>query len=379
MNNNQDNSISNQIVINVPTEYEKPVMALRLTDSRYCNEFVHQGKIHLSDSETWRDKTSCSYGQLDRDEGCFCKSFEDQDKIFSLIGIEYKKTLEDNCYRYFYDCGAVLGLCFYGILLSSFSEKYLTPWGTKQKRFAVSAKYFSEFYPDLTMEQYKRMEIDKRPAIVFIYDFFRLTDLIKKELLRLGFTNEEIFIGPVFYCDKTRPFIVNMNHPLEYFLKDREFCEQHEFRIIISSNNRELLGVLKQNNNDIVIGDVSNIATVQNFYFEEFDLAIEGSTLIYKLSESQTTHIRDMNFEELASLILQIELNLLPQGKLDEKEQNEALDNMAKIMYEKYGITYQKKSAIFGHIEKKQYDMLPEWYRKQRPFFAYPKEITELF
>lgn len=366
---------SDVTTIKIPTQFERPVMALRITPWDYCVDFVNNGVIHFSNTDIWRDPTSCSEGQYDPNEGCFYSGSVPIDDTLAAKKIDFIKVLNNNQYKYYRE-KEIFGCCFYGILLSAFSDYYETPWHTQQRRFTVSSDYFSDFYPKLTKELYGTMDKQRRPGVIFIYDFWKLVEHITRKLIEIGCMESDILFGPVYYNKGKQDYFMNLPEAGEYFIKDPKYSSQHEYRIIINTNKKSVIKYLNDNNGNIEVGNLSMIATVQSFYFDEFDLAIEGSKLLYKLAEPQTEHISEMDFKRLSSLLLQIQMNLLPQGKLEKKEQDKMIMGIAKVIDEKYGIKYDQERAAFENISYGLYKQLPEWYKQQRPFFP-TEEIME--
>ena len=370
---------SHSQIIYIPDSYEMPVMALRITDWKYCQEFVDKGVIHFSKVESWRDPEICQYGQLDIEEGCFCSSKSLIEKGSEFSYSKCIKSLNGDKYKYYYDSEGVYGCCFYGILLSSFSNDYMTPWHTIQRQMTISHNYFLDFYPTLTKEEYEKKELLDRPGVIFIYDFYKFIDLIKSKLKTLGADETGFFYGPVSYQNKKDDYYINMGHPMEYFLKDKKYRLQHEFRFILQTNEI-VKQILERNNGNIEIGDLRKISIAQDFYFKDLAIAIEGSHLIYELPEPKTESIRNYDFRKLASLLLQVHLNILPQGKMNQDEQMALLKNITSIIKEKYEILYDIESGTFHNITKAEYEKLPEWYKAKRPFFSYndfPEPIIE--
>lgn len=82
--------------------------------------------------------------------------------------------------------------------------------------------------------------------------------------MKLGINTDEIICGAVKYQDLTEPFIFKKPHPYELFIKEMQFSDQKEGRIVINTSNNLLKSFLK--NETITIGSLFNIACIHESY-----------------------------------------------------------------------------------------------------------------
>ncbi len=180
--------------------------------------------------------------------------------------------------------------------------------------------------------------------------------------MNMGVAREEIFESTVYYVNKKIPFGTMEPFPFEYFLKDKDFEEQAEFRIIIASKNETFYKQLQQNENNISIGDISSITSVQDYYGTDLEFSIQGNELLYNLATPIETSTDDLSFSELVVELYQIQQNQLP----GEPKGKDELDALAKPIIEhlkiRYGVEYRDDWRLYN-VPYKEYLTLPDIYK----------------
>lgn len=338
---------NNVIHVKLNSIYEKSVIAIKIIPNSFAEKLITKGMIHFSSPSDWRDETCCSGKQLDIYEGSFLKTIDKNNLLLVKHPAEYK-TIEDETSTILIDNDSnVYGCCFYTIKKSDFKGPIESLMGTKQDVCIVPNEYFEEFKKSKTREEYYNTPVEERDSVVLIFDFFKLVDMIKEVLIENGCSETEIFMGPVFYQTKQVPYFVNMSHPMEYFIKDLPFQKQKEFRIIINSSNKQFNTWLKENNYNVLVGDISNFCSIQDYYFKEVNIAIEGNKLSYELATPIVTDFEDFTCEDLMDIILQVNANRLPQGELSEAEIRNTLDCLEEILKRKFGVIFDRNLNKF--------------------------------
>ena len=332
------------IKVKLPISFEKPIIALKIAETERCLDLVNKGEVHFSKPSSWRNEFSNQGSQLDQDEGLICKSFEPN----PVLKNKYIECVENNAFKYYSKEENVFSCCFYGINRSSFVGPIMNNTGVPQHEFVIKGDYFSKFNPKLKKCDYEKME--ERPSVVLIFDFWNFLDRVINTLKEIGCSESEIFYQPVYYVNKKTFFCSNMPHPMEFFLKDDSFREQSEFRILICTKSKRALDYLSQHNNNIYIGDISKTSTIQDYYFKDLNIGIQGNKLLYELAVPIETRLDESSFKELVGILIQVQDNRLPQGKLNEKELDEMMTSIENIIKRKYGVDYIRETRSFLNV-----------------------------
>ena len=117
----------------------------------------------------------------------------------------------------------------------------LYPWGT------ISKKYFKDFFPDVTQDNYDLMKPSEKPVLLMIHNPHEFFKRIRKCLYNLGLKENEFIISPVSYVNKYEQFLVGEPMPKELFIKDTSFKNQSEIRIVITSKRKKIIDKLNKN------------------------------------------------------------------------------------------------------------------------------------
>lgn len=341
-------------IIKLNPQQEFPIMGVKLVDKEFADAFVNQGVVHFSDPKTWRDRNKCNGLQLDEDDGRFCYSTSLNDRLFRKQGRKFERISVNGGWKYFEDTDMIVGSCFYGILLSNFSNNQMI-YGVKKvdsQDYCVSVDYFDKFNVDSKAEK----------KTIIIYDMYRFCDLLVASLVKMGIQKEDIHLSMVYYVNKQVQFGTPESFPFEYFLKDSSFSSQSEFRVIIASKNKDFYKALENNGNNIVLGDISSFAVVQDKYDTDLYFSIQEDKLFFKLAKPITLTLDERSFAELVGELYQIKQNHLP----GEPREQEELDVLAKPVIEhlnsKYGVEYRDDWRLYN-VPDDLYDTLPEIYK----------------
>ncbi len=333
---------------------EMPVIGVKLLPAIFAEGFVNQGIIHLSNPKVWRDKNICNGMQLDEDDGCFCFSTDLNDKVFDLQGRKFFRVNKDGGWKYFEDTDMIVGTCFYGVLKSNFSDNIMQ-YGVRRinsKDYCVSAKYFNDFN--------KTDSEDKKTIIIL--DLFRFCDLVIDALMKLGVERNEIFLSMVYYVNKHFPFCTVERFPFEYFLKDSAFSEQAEFRLIVASRNIQFYRELRNNNNNISIGNISSFSVIQDRYDTDLDFSIQDNKLIYRIAKPFSLTMDERSFAQLVSELYQIMQNQLPGMPREWYELKAFAKPIIDHLKSKYGVEFRDDWRLYN-VPIHLYESLPDIYK----------------
>lgn len=343
---------SQKISINLNPQAEFPVIGVKIIKQDYAEDFVEKGVIHFSNPKIWRDEKICTGLQLDKDEGCFCFSTDNNDKQFKSIGRRFIKENHKGCWKYYEDTDDIVGTCLYGINKSSFKDS-VTQYGVRSvpaKDFAVPFEYFKEF--------------DNRSnrKVVIIFDLYRFHDMLIDSIVKLGALKEEIYFFPVYYVNKKVPYYTMEAFPFEYFLKDSRFSKQSELRIIVASNNKHFYKKLLDNNNNVEIGNISSFSSVQDDYDSDLFFSIQENHLLYNLATPIITDLSEQSFNQLVTELYQVKQNILPGKPKNRDELDELAKTLIQLIKKKYGVDFKDDWRLYN-VPKNLYDDLPEAFK----------------
>ena len=346
--------MKNITTIKLNPMHEMPVIGIKILGEKHADDFIKNGTIHFSKPKIWRDKNACSGKQLDDKDGCFCLSNTLIDEQLRSQGRDFIKEHAIDGWRYFENTDLIVGACFYGAMLSDF-QRFTMQYGAKNlpaQQILIPTEYFSSFNENLSSNN----------KVILIFDLPRLIQLLKNKITALGANEEEIYIFPVDYVNKKVPFIVNEPFPLEFFLKDSDYSEQAEFRIIITSKNEDFYNHLEGNNYNINIGNISSFCSLQDYYTSELTLSIQGDKLVYNLAKPVTLGLDDRSFAELVAELYQILQNQLP-GKPKCREELEILIKpIVAHLNNKYGVIYKDDWRLYN-VPYSEFTTLSDFYK----------------
>lgn len=297
---------------------------------------------------------SSSGQQLDVDDGCFCSSYNLIDDQLKAFGRNFYIEKSNGLYKYFENVEYIVGTCLFGIMKSDFKDGTME-YGVKQvstKDVIVPVKYFNNFINSN----------DSSLKTIIIFDLFKFYNLIINRLVHMGAKKEEIMVSSVYYVNKQMPFFVNNNFPFEYFLKDSQFADQSELRILVVSKNKSFYQRLKKHNNNINIGNISSFANIQNKYKSDLCFSIQENKLLYSLSSPKYETLEQRSFCEIVIELYQILQNHLPGKAKQQSELNELAKPLIDFLKAKYGVTYKDDWRLYN-VSYKDYLSLPDLYK----------------
>ena len=172
--------------------------------------------------------------------------------------------------------------------------------------------------------------INQHPLVFF--------EKIKEFFIKLGIPKENIIISPIDYVNLRKSFVCQVPEPLELLLKDKFFSNQSEIRVVINSRTKRLMNYMEENNGVIDIGNISDIVTIYDNYYNDLLLEKRGNTILFTLPSPEIIELSHLPLKELIAYYIQVLKDKLPY-KTTLKYRKELLNEFEKIIYDKYGIT----------------------------------------
>lgn len=286
----------------------KTYCLFRCTEYQYAELLRKQGTIKFNTPAKWIElEQTEGKGRGDSQEGIFAHlSFNDYDSIANCqtlrSNIKGKTEYQMSSLR----SDSILQLpcfCLFGLHNTLFSEIMVDKEMIQHYTYTVRKNYFNDFSNQITKETLHLIPESEKPVLVIITNPLEFINRIKNQLIKLGFSEDEILMFPVKYIDKNCSFIITEKFPGELFYKDNSFSYQNEVRIVINSKNKEALKKLVSNDYLIHIGNLEDIISIEDFYFDDMFLEIQDNTLLYALSKEKHHHLSQLPKEELLFIL----------------------------------------------------------------------------
>lgn len=284
----------------------------RCTEKQYADSLCTTGNMKFNTPQYWIElEKKEGKGRGDSLEGVYAAShYLDVKTLIESNSLRENIQREANSNIIYFRSNDILNLpcfCLFGLNNIAFSEEKIDEKGIKRNISYVTKQYFYDFSNNSTKDSIETLPESRRPVLVLIRNPKLFIERVKTYFIDRGFKNEEILIQPVEYLNKKEPFISTRTFPNELFLKDITFSYQSEIRIVINTKNQTILQDMAQRDNIINIGNISDIASVEEFYYDDMYLELKGKILKYALPRPETFAIEDLPKEELLSLIHRIQ------------------------------------------------------------------------
>ena len=313
----------------------------RCTQRKYANDFIN-GKFRFNQPKAWiEEEKNGNKGQGDSLEGIFLATDINDNSEF----IENMKKNEDiECFtnsELLYlrnkNVKELYCFCLYGLNSNMFVKKEIDKFGEEHFIASVNKEYFSDFSGGISEEEYFQMSELDRPVVLFINNPHLFFEKIRVFFINLGISEKDIIISPVEYVDFRKKFVNFVPNPYELLLKDKDFLNQSEVRIIINSRSDKLVDYMKKHNNIVDIGNIEDLVTIYDNYFHDLLVEKRGNTILFTLPFPITEELSKSTLRELLSYYIQISNDKLPyETTIDERK--EILNGIKSIINEKYGI-----------------------------------------
>ncbi|KKX99936.1 hypothetical protein VN21_16940 [Paraclostridium benzoelyticum] len=330
----------------------------RCTERQYAESFCEKGNMKFNTPGYWIElEKEEGKGRGDLLEGvCASVHKEDIPMLAQLKDIRENicgETIDNITYLRSKDILELPSYCFFGLDVKDFSDVKGDKYGQNKYQTTVIQQYFKDFSDNTTKEVAKELPMHKQPVLVMINNPNKFFERLINYLIELGLKREEILINPVEYIDKSKGFYsLKELYPGELFLKDSSFEYQREVRVVINTKNKEILSKLSSNNNIINIGDLSDIANIEEFYYDK-DMLIqkEENTLIYLLPEEKVYPLDEVEKMDLLGIAQAIISDEKDQCGYKTDEEKEALmKNIEEVLMRNYNIEILWEECIARHV-----------------------------
>lgn len=262
-----------------------------VTKKRYAKDFLELGKLKFGNPQEWIDawKEEGS-GRGDLLEGSFASIISE-----NYVQANFYKSLRNNAIEIVdprnghihFQSKDVLDLptcCFFGLNNNMFKTMSKAEDGNEYPSGKIKKNYFEDFAKNLDKTAYENCPEDEKPALIMISNPKEFRKRFETYFRNNGIELSEIMYYPVKYMNKFKEFIIKFPAPCELFTKDDKFSNQSEIRIVLNTKNKEFLKKLNKNNGIIELGDMSDIASIEEYYFRDFFIQNRGDSLVYSLA-----------------------------------------------------------------------------------------------
>lgn len=313
----------------------------KCTQKRYADDFI-KGRFKFNQPKFWiEEEKNGNKGQGDLLEGTFLATNVNDNSDFiknmkNNRNIEYFTNSELLYFRN-KNVKELYCFCLYGLNSNMFVKKEIDRFGDEHYIANVSKKYFSDFSGKISEKEYFQMAELDRPVVLFINNPHLFFEKIRAFFINLGIPKKDIIISPVEYVDLRKKFVSFVPNPYELLLKDKDFVNQSEVRIIINSKSKKLVDYMKNHKNIIDIGNIEDLVTIYDNYFHDLLIEKRGNTILFTLPFPITKELSKSTLRELLTYYVQISNDKLPyETTFDERK--EILNRIELIIKEKYEI-----------------------------------------
>lgn len=331
---------------NIKTGFSTSII-FRCMPKKYANDFI-KGKIRFSMPINWvKIEENGNRGQGDILEGVSLATYKQDNSNFIA---NLKKTSEIDYFEkgnlvYFREKNVLnlYSLCFYALEDSRFKLSTVDRFGKNHYQAKIDKNYFSTFNSVKSKEEYFSLEETERPCVIFIKNPKEFFEKIIRYFEKIGIAKSDVLICPVNYVDYSKPFFNMAVSPTQLFIKDSFFANQCEIRIVINSKSETLNSIMSAQNNIIDIGDLSDIAFIEDNYFDDLIIEKQSNAILYNLPFKKSYDIEDLPMKELIAIYWQTITDRLPEKESEERI-NLITNIINDVLQKKYGFSLAKKN-----------------------------------
>lgn len=321
------------------------LLLFRCTTLEYAQKFIDTGNIRFGTPDEWiKAAQNTNFGRGDFLEGSCC--------AISKCGIKEVNpspefVVKEDKGFIFYQKKDVLNLrtfCLFGLSEFNFTKQARATDKKMVPSAEIDNSYFHSFFPNIEIKEYEQLEPQKKPAVIIINKPDVFIKRLRDKLISIGFNPEEIIIRLVQYINKYIPHNIKAPHPYELFFKDLSYKDQSEFRIVINCKKSEAVDNLIKQNGIINIGNLSDIAQVYDYYFDDLKMIFHDNILEFSLPKGHSYTLT--NPFEMMCLIRQALSDEMPCE--DSWENNKRfIDDRLKELQEKHSIYFDWATLKF--------------------------------
>ena len=218
----------------------------------------------------------------------------------------------------------------------------------------VPKTYFKNLYPHVTEENYHSISVDDRPVLLIIQpDAFygKLMDYF--DLYGMKYQTDFLFMPVNYYDSESLGIFCVEDAPLELFFKSSDYSEQNEVRLVITSDKPEIINIFEENYGVIHLGEMTDVASISDYYFDDMQVEERGTQLYYSLSEPI---VRDATESDMIGWLMQILADEMPHSPMSVNEMKEELLK-CEVALRDFNVIYDSKSNVIITSNGKKYNL----------------------
>ena len=264
--------------------YPNDLFAIGISMPRkYAKGFIEKGTLRFGCAKEWIDHANkYATGKGDIQEGVFA-AYELDDLNGVLEGlkdnpgshhIRLKSSHSDLVYLVNDKTISLPTYCFHTLRFGDFKM------GCEEGKLFISVflspRYFQGMADGNSWLKENELPYEEQHVFVIIYNPEKFIDMIFDAITSIGIDRSNIIYKNVEYKNIDIPFAKQANHPNELFIKNEQFFDQREGRIVVNVDNEELITRCKQ---PISVGSLEDMCILYDHYHAG------GLTLNYYLDE----------------------------------------------------------------------------------------------
>lgn len=269
-----------------------------VTNKKYAKDFLEYGKLRFGKPQEWIDdwKKEGS-GRGDLLEGSFASVIKPDSRkanFYKLFRTNTIEVIDPRNNHIHFQSKDILNLptcCFFGLNDYMFRTMEKAEDGNEYPSGKIKKSYFKDFAKSLDKIAYENCQEDEKPALIMINNPQEFRKRFESYFIKNGLKLSEVLYFPVTYLDKGKEFLLNCPAPYELFTKDDRFANQSEIRIVLNTKNKKFLKKLNENNGIVELGNMSDIASIEGYYFEDFIMQKRGNEFLYSLATPKITQL----------------------------------------------------------------------------------------
>ncbi len=344
-----DNRNTFDKIINNDAVDFRTLMLFRCTTLNFAEKFLNTGNVRFATPKEWIDVfKKDGNGRGDLTEGTYAGLLKYNKKTINLYRTMRNKPIINklkNGFVYFQseDVLNLRTLCLFGLHNNMFNDQSIAENHIMYPTGKVLKEYFDNFAKNVTKENYDSLAPEEKPVLLMINNphlfFLRVKEFFKE----FGLYDNEYIIYPVLYRNKYENFIVD-DEPAELFLKDKVFEHQSEVRIVINSKREEIIQKLNLCDGIVNLGNMSDIASIHEYYFEDLNIQLRGNSIVFNLSKPKIETINDP-MQIIAYIICALSDEIPQCNNLNET--NKFIYDASKMLTENFGFVCNFKDLTF--------------------------------
>ena len=326
------------------------LMLFRCTTLNFAEEFLKTGNVRFATPKEWIDVFKKEgNGRGDLTEGTYAGLLKYNEETINLYKTMRNKPIINKLRNGFVylqseDVLNLRTLCLFGLHNNMFNNHSVAENHTMYPTGKITKEYFGDFAKYVTKENYDSLSPGEKPVLLMINNpqlfFLRVKEFFKN----FGLYDNEYIIHPVSYRNRYENFVIGDGEPAELFLKDTTFEHQSEVRIVINTKRNEIIHKLNLCDGIVNLGKMSDIATIYEYYFEDFNMQLRGNSIVFNLPNPKTEDISDP-MQIIAYIILALRDELPQCNTL--RDTKKFIHDASKMLTKQFGFVCNVKELRF--------------------------------